>query len=141
MRWLYVSGRTQQTIFIEIHDKLPTCACLMRDTNTIKLLSMACYLTSFLTAFQLYQDDGSVIMKGCVQCNPVQFLERFSPQGGVEPWTARSTISSMTSTLHMSFLNFERLQLDKARNQFLLIALKNLDGRTAPRTAAIDMFR
>ena len=30
---------------------------------------ITCYFTSFSTVFQSYQDDGSVIMKGCVQWN------------------------------------------------------------------------
>ena len=32
---------------------------------------MTCDFTSFLTVFQSYQDDGRVIMKGCMQRNPV----------------------------------------------------------------------
>ena len=32
---------------------------------------MTCCLTTFLTVFQSYQDDECVIMKGCVQWNPV----------------------------------------------------------------------
>ena len=32
---------------------------------------MICNFTSFLTVFQLYQDDERLIMKGCVQWNPV----------------------------------------------------------------------
>ena len=31
---------------------------------------MTCDFTSFSTAFQSYQDDGRVIMKGCVHWNP-----------------------------------------------------------------------
>ena len=32
---------------------------------------MTCCFTTFSTVFQSYQDDECVIMKGCVQCNPV----------------------------------------------------------------------
>ena len=32
---------------------------------------MTCDFTSFSTVFQLYEDDGRMIMKGCVQWNPV----------------------------------------------------------------------
>ena len=32
---------------------------------------MTCDFTSFLTVFQSYQDDGRMIMKVCVQWNPV----------------------------------------------------------------------
>ena len=32
---------------------------------------MTCDFVSFQTVFQSYQDDGPMIMKGCVQWNPV----------------------------------------------------------------------
>ena len=32
---------------------------------------MTCDFTSFSTVFQLYQDDGRLIMKGCVQWSSV----------------------------------------------------------------------
>ena len=32
---------------------------------------MACDFKSFSTVFQSYQDDGRMIMEGCVQRNPV----------------------------------------------------------------------
>ena len=32
---------------------------------------MICDFTSFSTLFQSYQDDGRIIIKGCVQWNPV----------------------------------------------------------------------
>ena len=32
---------------------------------------MTCDFMSFSTVFQSYQDDGRMIMKGCVQWNPV----------------------------------------------------------------------
>ena len=32
---------------------------------------MTCNFTSFSTVFQLYQGNGRMIMKGCVQWNPV----------------------------------------------------------------------
>ena len=32
---------------------------------------MTCDFTSFSTVFQSYQDDGQMIMKGCVQWNSV----------------------------------------------------------------------
>ena len=32
---------------------------------------MICDFTSFSTVFETYQDDGRMIMKGCVQRNPV----------------------------------------------------------------------
>ena len=34
----------------------------------------------FSTVFQLYQDDGRVIMKGCVQWNPV-YIEKITLGG------------------------------------------------------------
>ena len=45
--------------------------------------------TSFSTVFQSYQDDERLIMKGCVQWNPVT-AEKISPQAGIELATARS---------------------------------------------------
>ena len=44
---------------------------------------MTCNFTSFSTVFQSYQDDGILIMKGCVQQNPV-YGEKISPRAGIE---------------------------------------------------------
>ena len=38
---------------------------------------LICDLGSFLTVFQSYQADGWMIMKGCMQCNPVYGKEDF----------------------------------------------------------------
>ena len=43
-----------------------------------------CDFTSFSTVFQSYQDDGRMIMKGCVQKGKI------SPQARIESGTARS---------------------------------------------------
>ena len=40
-----------------------------------------CDFTSFLTLFQSYQDDGRMIMKGCVQWNPVYGWEDAASSG------------------------------------------------------------
>ena len=45
--------------------------------------------TSFSTAFQSYQDNGPVIMKGCVQWNPIYDRKNLS-HAELEPRTARS---------------------------------------------------
>ena len=45
---------------------------------------MTCDFTSFSTVFQSYQDDGQMIMKGCVQWNPFA-VEKISPRSGIEP--------------------------------------------------------
>ena len=45
---------------------------------------MTCDFTSFLTVFQSYQDDGQMIMKGCVQWSPVYSLERGSNLGPLD---------------------------------------------------------
>ena len=37
--------------------------------------------TSFITVFQLYQDDGRVIIKDCLQGNPVYGVEDFASSG------------------------------------------------------------
>ena len=50
---------------------------------------ITCAFTSILTVFQSYQDDGRMIMKGCVQWTPFT-LEKISPRAGIEPGTARS---------------------------------------------------
>ena len=41
--------------------------------NSVSVIDgwMTCDFTSFSTVFQSYQDDGRMIMKGCVQWNPV----------------------------------------------------------------------
>ena len=44
---------------------------------------MTCYFTLFSTVFQSYQDDGQVIMKGCVQWN-LFIVETILPQAGLE---------------------------------------------------------
>ena len=50
---------------------------------------MMCDFTSFSTVFQSYQDDGRMIMKGCVQWNTYT-VEKISPRAGLELATARS---------------------------------------------------
>ena len=42
---------------------------------------MTCEFMSFSTVFQSYQDDERLIMKGCVQRNPVYGLEEFASSG------------------------------------------------------------
>ena len=49
---------------------------------------MTCDVTSFPAVFQSYQDDRRVIMKGCVQWNPVYKMKRSPPQVGLEPRTS-----------------------------------------------------
>ena len=67
--------------FTEIHEKLPTCACFMSDTITINL-RLVTLGKGWMDDLQFYvlfnsismiRDDGCVIMKGRVQCNPVYF--------------------------------------------------------------------
>ena len=48
----------------KLHNVLHTCALNMYGWVT-------CDFTSCSTVFQLHRDDGWVIMKGCVQWNPV----------------------------------------------------------------------
>ena len=50
---------------------------------------MTCDFMYFSTVFQSYQDDGQVIMKGCVQWNRLG-LEISLPQVELEPVTAVS---------------------------------------------------
>ena len=42
--------------------------------------------TSYSTVFQSYQDDGKVIIKVCVQWNPVYAWKDFRLQRGSNPW-------------------------------------------------------
>ena len=44
---------------------------------------MTCDFTSFSTVFQSYQDDGKLIMKGCVQGTPFT-VEKISPRARIE---------------------------------------------------------
>ena len=59
---------------------------------------MTCDFMSISTVFQSYQDDGQVIMKGCVQWNPVYVRKdpHLSPQAGLELTTARSVGQCLT---------------------------------------------
>ena len=52
-------------------------------------------IMSSSTVFQSYQDDGQVIMKGCLQWNPIYDL-KYLPQVGLKPRTARSAGQSFT---------------------------------------------
>ena len=49
---------------------------------------MTCNFMSFSTVFRSYQGNGRMIMKGCMQWNPVS-VEKILPQVGLELWTAR----------------------------------------------------
>ena len=44
---------------------------------------MTCDFTSFSTIFQLYKDDGKLVMKGCAQLN-------LTVRAGLEPEKTRS---------------------------------------------------
>ena len=55
---------------------------------------MAYDFMSFSTLFQANQDNERVIMKGCVQGNPILRLKRSPPHAGIEPETARSAASA-----------------------------------------------
>ena len=56
---------------------------------------MTCDFTSFSTVFRSYQDDERLIMKGCVQWNPV-YGEKVSPRAGLELATVRSLGQRLT---------------------------------------------
>ena len=56
--------------------------CLKRWMNELQF-------TSFLTVFQSHQDDGRMIMKRCMQWNPVT-VEKISVRAGLKSGTARS---------------------------------------------------
>ena len=44
---------------------------------------MTCYFMSISTVFQPYQHDGQMIMKGCVQQDPVYGCEDFASSGAL----------------------------------------------------------
>ena len=46
-------------------------------------MDVTCDFTSFSTVFQLYQDHGMLIMKGCVQCSSIS-VEKISLRAGIE---------------------------------------------------------
>ena len=54
--------------------------------------------TSFSAVFQSYQDNGRVIMKDCVQWNPVYFLEDFTSRV-LGPRTARIVVQTSVVNL------------------------------------------
>ena len=58
---------------------------------------MTRYFMSLSIVFQSYQDDGQVIMKGCVQWN-LFIVETILPQAGLELGTPRSEKNSALHT-------------------------------------------
>ena len=55
---------------------------------------MTCDITSFLTVFQSYQDDGKVTAKGCLQYNPV-----YGSPAGLESSAAGSVVCELQGLL------------------------------------------
>ena len=60
---------------------------------SLNILGITCDFTSFSAVFQSYQDNGKVIMKGCVQLNPVysgkEFcIQRESNPGLLDQWVS-----------------------------------------------------
>ena len=58
---------------------------------------MICDFTTFSIVFQSYLDDGRVILKGCVQWNPIYGWRDF--QVGLKPWTAKSAGQGLSTEL------------------------------------------
>ena len=56
---------------------------------------MTCDFASFSTVFKLYQDEGRLIMKGCVQWSSVYGIEDFVSSGD-GTWSARSVGQRLT---------------------------------------------
>ena len=70
------------TLRINEHRVPKCCSCSHRDRVSdleaallLEMLMengwMTCNFSSFSTVFQSYQDDGQVIIEGCVQLNPI----------------------------------------------------------------------
>ena len=59
---------------------------------------MTCDFTSFLTVFQSYKDDERLIMKGCVQWNPVYGCEDFASSGArtLGCWISRPALNPLS---------------------------------------------
>ena len=59
----------------------------LKDAKSAKLLKMDGWMDDLLsTVFQSYQEDGWVIIEGCVQWNPIYNLHS---QAGLESGTTR----------------------------------------------------
>ena len=55
---------------------------------------MTCDFMSFSIVLLLYQDDGRMIMKGCVQWSPIYSCEDFA-RAGIKPRSAKSVGHSL----------------------------------------------
>ena len=83
---------------------------------------MICEFTSFSTVFQSYQDDRSMIMKGCVQWKTRLRLERISPQTSLGPgplsyrgsWDASHLlVKKLWSTKVKRYTHMDRLENER----------------------------
>ena len=79
---------------------------------------MTCNFTSFITVFSSYEDDGWMIMKGCVQWDCL-WWKRSLPQSGFKHGTTRLAGQSLT-------------HLVSYRVSQLLIALKTVFEHSPP---------
>ena len=73
----------------------------------------------FSTVFQLYQDNGQVIMKGCVQRSPIYHGKKSLPQAGLEPRNSRSAGQRLTYLATGAFIKVENIH-----HYFIVIIMK-----------------
>ena len=57
---------------------------------------VTCDFMSFQTVFQLYRDNGQILMKGFVQWNPIYEQKRSPPHAELEPGIVRSVGQRLT---------------------------------------------
>ena len=67
---------------------------------------MTCYFTSFPTVFQSYGDEWRMIIKECVQWNPVYDRKDFDLERGSNPGrqTIRPALNLMSTRAELSLL-------------------------------------
>ena len=101
---------------------------------------MTCDFTSFSTVFQSYQDDGQIIMKGCVQWNSVDGWENF-PSSGARTRASRSvgqclihwaTWAPASQMITLIILKIEQFCFTMASKRWQLMANTVDPDQTAP---------
>ena len=82
-------------VFAEENFRRSWCLICALSKNRWMDRWMACYLKSFSTVFQSYQDDMQMIMESCAQWTPFTVV-KISLQAGLKPGTPRSVGQHLT---------------------------------------------